>query len=136
MTNTIVVAYNELPQFTAGWHERFTNPVDGIHYRPTEKHALFTIDKCGQKEILLLVNGSVSLLGGTQTAILKAGDVKIGRIELDRETWVLKRFDVSKLPDGEIEFSIDVDKTFIPHDHLGNGDCRELGIYVAAIRLA
>jgi len=132
----IVMRINDNHSCTPGWHERTIDGRNGIVYRPTQKEAGFRLLLPGGNiEIIALVSASTQLCGGRLNTGLKCGDKSLGILSLDSEQWVIGRFVFENAPKGPATFKWIVENPFVPHKLLKNGDFREMGVYVAGIRV-
>lgn len=119
-----------------GWHERSRDERSGVIYRPTGRKASFSLDlPGGDVEIIALLSASVTLCGGIMKGSLLWKDRPLGGFSLESENWTLQRFILEGAPEGPATFTWVVENPFIPHEILKNGDFREMGLYVAGVRV-
>ncbi len=70
------------------------------------------------------VKGSISLEGDS-----------VGAFACESEVWFDKRFPLSRPVSGDVEVSIQVEETWVPHNVSGNHDTRELGVALEWVKL-
>lgn len=132
----LVVGVNDHHLCRQGWHDRTTDGRFGIIYRPTGREAVFELFLPGEDfDLIALVSAGTTLCGGVLRGDLSSNGNLIGNFKLDSEIWTLRRFPVSGAPEGWAHFSWRIHNPYIPHDTLKNGDFREMGLYVAAVRI-
>lgn len=132
----LVVGVNDYPLCREGWYDRAIDGRFGILYRPMGKEASLNLFlPGGDLEIIALVSASITLCGGVLRGDFTANGNLLGNFNLDTETWTLQRFTFSNAPLGWMRFTWRIHNPFIPHETLKNGDFREMGLHVAAVRM-
>jgi hypothetical protein len=135
-TYSLVVGINDHLLCKDGWHERSSDERSGTLYRPSMKEASFTLNlPGGNLEIHALISAGTSLCGGCFRGKLISGDENHGDFSLNTENWVIRKFLFHKAKKGLNLFKWVIDTPYIPDDVLHNGDFREMGLYMAAVRV-
>lgn len=146
MMPVIAVGSNDRAHFTAGWFDTEIDPRSGVAYRWTAPEARFTLALPeGSPGIWMLVAGACCVVGRPIPLSLYAGGQLLGHAPTAAiaDAWAPVLFRFNPPPGGTDEWTLRVEHfdgdtatplPYVPHDHLGNGDVRRLGIMVAAIR--
>lgn len=140
MSEILIIGYNDFVLLGDGWHERAVDVRSGIVYRPSQGNAEFWLSVLeSHRQIGLLLSASTTLIGEKVRLRLACEDSIIGEAFLEDDDWHILTFPVSGgiLAKGgeKLKFTLTVSPTFIPHLVLQNGDFREMGIYLAGVRL-
>ena len=140
MCEILAVGYNDFMLLGEGWHERSVDARSGVVYRPSKARAEFWLNVSEKhKAINLLLSASPTLIREKINFRLTCGDKTIGETRIEDDDWHLVKFplpaEVSAEGKQKLKFTLSVSPTFIPHLVLHNGDFRELGGYLSAVRL-
>lgn len=132
----LVIGTNDYQLCREGWHDRAIDGRTGILYRPTSREAFFDLFlPGGNLDLITLVSASVTLCSGILRGNLFSNGDLIEEFKIDSENWALRRFTLIDAPKGWTHFSWRIHNSFIPHEILKNGDFREMGLFVAAVRI-
>ncbi|MBN1899882.1 hypothetical protein JW926_00985 [Candidatus Sumerlaeota bacterium] len=132
----LVAGVNDNQLCLKGWHDRSIDQRTGISFRPTSKESIFQLRmEAGDLELVALVSAGVALCGGALRGELLFNEKPVGNFTLDSENWTLLRFPLSIAEEGWMSFSWRIHNPYIPHEILKNGDFREMGVNIAAIRI-
>ena len=136
MQDILTVGYNDFALLGDGWHERSVDGRCGVIYRPSMAAADFTLQHVPSHcALTLLVAASPSLVGGPVTVRISTSTWDGLEVSLENDDWQLVNVPLPERSEGRTKFLLQVNPVYIPHAVLGNGDVRELGVYLAAARL-
>lgn len=134
--NALVAGVTDLAHCRAGWYDRARDGRMGLLFRPTGPKAHFDLDlPGGDIEIIALLSAGVSLCGGRFSGRLEMKTKNAGAFILETELWTTRRFYIKNAPRGKTPFAFVADNPYVPNDVLKNGDFREMGVNVAAVRI-
>lgn len=134
--NSLIVGFNDHLLCGEGWHERAVDGRFNFPYRPASSNARFKlILPGGAIDLHALISAGVTQSGGIMSGKITAENGQSRKFQIDTENWIIRKFTFTNLSKGACHFKLITDNPFIPDSLLKNGDFREMGIYLARIRI-
>lgn len=147
----VVFGVNEGPVCTRGWYERERDPRNGVTYRWTWPRAAFEIPISGDVRTLrMMVAGAFGAVKQPLAFSVYCGSALLQHFDdlLNSDLWTIAEVALPEFParhSESVSFNLICERrtsagtfepySYVPHRHLQNGDYRQLGIMVAAIRV-